>query len=122
MRPCALRVVLLLSVLGLSGCAHQTCLRAAEAELRALDAQIAESEQALARGFRVTLATEPRTVLNICAWPREPVLFCTTHTPGQRATRINVLPVAEEARLAELRRERARLVVVTADRVAACPA
>ncbi len=122
MRPVLRSAALVLSVLTLSGCAQQNCLRAAQAELRALDAQIAESEEALARGFRVTQATEPRTVLNICAWPREPVLFCTTHTPGQRATRTNVLPAAEEARLAELRRERARLVVVTADRVAACPA
>jgi hypothetical protein len=112
------------AALVLAGCAspRETCLRAAQAELRALDAQIAESEAALARGYRITPATEPRTTLNICAWPREPVLFCTQHSPGQSASRVNVLPAAEEARLAELRRERARLVVVMADRVAACPA
>ena len=107
----------------LAACAspQQSCIRQARSELRALDDQIAESEEALARGYRVTQATDGRTVLNICAWPREPVLFCTTHTPGQRATRVSVHPGAEEARLAELRRERARLVVVTADRIAACP-
>jgi type II secretory pathway component HofQ len=115
--------LVLLAALVLAGCAspRQTCLRAAQAELRALDAQITESEAALVRGYRITQATEPRTTLGICAWPREPVLFCTQHTPGQRATRVDVLPAAEEARLVELRRERARLVVVTADRVAACP-
>ena len=115
--------LVLLAALAVAGCAspRQACLRAAQAELRALDAQITESEAALARGYRITQETEPRTTLNICAWPRDPVLFCTQHTPGQRATRIDVLPAAEQARLVELRRERARLVVVTADRVASCP-
>ena len=101
---------------------RESCIRAAGAELRALDAQITESEAALARGYRITEATEPRTTLHICEWPREPVLFCTQHTPGQRAARIAVHAGAEEARLAELRRERARLVEITQDRIAACPA
>lgn len=120
-----MRLVIALPLLALiAACAspRQACIRAAEADLRAIDAQISESETALRRGYRVTQATEGRTTLNICAWPREPVLFCTTHTPGTRATRTDVLPAAEEARLTELRRERARLVTVTADRIAACPA
>ena len=118
-----MRRIALPFLLVLAACAspQQSCIRAAQTELRAIDAQIAESETALRRGYRVTQATEARTTLNICAWPREPVLFCTTHTPGQRATRTEALPAAEEARLAELRRERARLVAVTADRIAACP-
>lgn len=117
--------LLLVSLIGLlAACAspQQSCIRQAQSELRALDAQIVESEAALARGYRITQATEARTTLNICAWPREPVLFCTTHAPGQRATRVTVHPGAEEARLVELRRERARLVAVTADRIAGCPA
>lgn len=117
--------LLLLPLVGLlAACAspQQNCIRQAQAELRALDQQIAESEAALARGYRVTQASDGRTTLNICAWPREPVLFCTTHTPRQRATRLAVHPGAEDARLVELRRERARLVAVTADRIAACPA
>ena len=119
-----MRLIGLIFPLMLAACAspQQSCIRAAQAELRAIDAQIAESEAALQRGYRVTEATEGRTTLNICAWPREPVLFCTTHTPGQRANRTAVLPAAEEARLQELRRERARLVTVTADRMARCPA
>ena len=118
-----MRLMALPLLLLIAACAspRQSCITAAEAELRAVDAQIAESEEALRRGYRVTQAREGRTTLNICAWPREPVLFCTTHTPGQRATRTEVLPAAEHARLAELRRERARLVAVTADRIAACP-
>jgi hypothetical protein len=119
-----MRLIALPFLLVLAACAspQQSCIRAAGADLRAIDAQIAESEDALRRGYRVTQASEGRTTLNICAWPRDPVLFCTTHTPGQRATRTAVLPAAEEARLLELRRERARLVAVTADRIAACPA
>lgn len=117
--------LLVLPLIGmLAACAspQQSCIRQAQAELRALDQQIAESEGALTRGYRITQATEGRTTLSICAWPREPVLFCTTHSPGQRTTRVAVHPGAEEARLVELRRERARLVAVTADRIAACPA
>lgn len=119
-----MRLIALPFLLLLAACAspQQSCIRAAQADLRAIDAQIAESEAALRRGYRVTQAREGSTTLNICAWPREPVLFCTTHTPGTGATRTAVLPAAEEARLAELRRERARLVAVTADRIAACPA
>ena len=108
----------------LAACAtpRERCILAAEANLRAIDAQIADHETALARGYRVIPATEPRTILRICAWPREPVLFCTEHTPGQRETRVSVDAEVEEARLAQLRKERARMVVQTADRIAACPA
>lgn len=101
---------------------RESCIRQAGEEVRLLDQQIAETEAALARGYRVTEPSEARTTLHICAWPREPVLFCTRHTPGQRATRLNVERGAEEARLVELQRERARMVVVTADRIASCPA
>ncbi len=120
-----MRLILGLAALALlAACAtpRQTCLRAAQAELQALDAQIAEVEAALARGYRITPEREPRTTLHICAWPREPVLFCTQHTPRERATRVSVVPAAEEARLAELRHDRARVVAATADRAAACPA
>ena len=119
-----MRLVVSFCLALLVGCAnlHSSCIRAAQAELRALDAQIAESETARQRGYRVTQATQSRTTLNICAWPREPVLFCTTHTPGKRATRTEVSPAAEAERLMQLRREHARLVAVTADRIASCPA
>ena len=120
-----MRLILVVAASALiAGCAspRQACLRAAQAELQSLDTQIAEGETALARGYRVSQPTEPRTTLHICAWPREPVLFCTRHTPGQRETRVTVFPAAEQARLTELRRERARLVAATADRIAACPA
>ena len=125
MKVVVMRLILILAASALiAGCAtpRQACLRAAQAELQSLDAQIAESEDALARGYRVSQPTEPRTTLHICAWPREPVLFCTRHTPGLRETRVDVHRGAEEARLTELRRERARLMTVTADRIAACPA
>ncbi|MGY6549459.1 MAG: hypothetical protein ACXIU7_10715 [Roseinatronobacter sp.] len=118
-----MRYALILICAALAACStpRDACLRTANAELRAIDAQISESEAALARGFRTSPVQEPRTTVSLCAWPREPVLFCTSHSPGQRATRQRVHPPAEEARLAELRRERARLAVIAADRIAACP-
>ncbi|MFN7004208.1 MAG: hypothetical protein ACK4NW_12365, partial [Roseinatronobacter sp.] len=77
-----MRLIALPFLLLLAACAspQQSCIRAAQADLRAIDAQVAESEAALRRGYRVTQAREGSTTLNICAWPREPVLFCTTHT------------------------------------------
>ncbi len=101
---------------------QQACIRAAGAELAELDRQIAESERAIARGYRERPATEPRTTLHICAWPREPVLFCTQHTPGQRASRERVNIPAEQARLASLRSQRGALAARTADAIAACQA
>ncbi len=108
----------------LSACAtpQQTCLRAAQAELMALDRDIAEAERAIARGYRMTEAVEPRTTLHICAWPREPVLFCTRHTPGASAQRRPVNRAAEEARLESLRAQRPGLVAQTEAAVAACMA
>ena len=120
-----MRLILVLAASALiAGCTtpRQACIRAAETELRSLDAEIVESESALERGYRLTQPTEPRTTLHICAWPREPVLFCTRHTPGQRATRVPVHPGVEQERLTDLRRARAPLVAATADRIAACPA
>ncbi|TVS03781.1 MAG: hypothetical protein EA407_05945 [Rhodobacteraceae bacterium] len=101
---------------------QQTCLRAAQAELVALDREIAEAERAVARGYRMSEAVEPRTTLHICAWPREPVLFCTRHTPGASAERRPVNRAAEEARLESLRAQRPGLIVQTEAAVATCMA
>ncbi len=108
----------------LAACAtpQQACTRAAQADLVALDRDIAETEHAIARGYRMTEAVAPRTTLHLCAWPREPVLFCTRHTPGSSAQRLAVDPKAEQARLDSLRARRGALEMRTAQAVAACRA
>lgn len=96
-------------------------MRAAQADLRAIDEQIADVETALEQGFRVLPAQEGVTRLRLCAWPREPVLFCTESIQRPRSeSREAIDRQAEQARLQQLRRTRAELVVQTADRVAAC--
>lgn len=115
---------LIASLVIVAACAspQHACVRAAQAELVELDRQITESESALARGYRTIPATESRTTLHICAWPREPVLFCTQHTPGTRAQREIVNVPAEQARLASLRSQRDMLARRTSRDIAACQA
>lgn len=117
-----IRLVGGVAILVLAGCAspRQHCIQAAEADLRAIDLEIAEVELALQRGYRQMPETAPRTTLHICAWPREPVLFCTRHTPGQSATRVSVDVSAETARLAQLQQQRMEEATLSARRVAAC--
>lgn len=88
----------------LTACAspQERCERAATAELRALDAQIAETEDALARGYRTLPAQDGVTRLRLCAWPREPVLFCTERVQTPRAQRREAIDHTQEtARLQE---------------------
>jgi hypothetical protein len=119
-----MRLIYALSALALVACAspQDRCLRQAQAQLVELDAQIAESEHAIARGYRIMPATEARTTLHICAWPKEPVLFCTRHTPAMRETRVAVDTGSEQANLDRLRAERRAIAEATAQRVASCNA
>jgi hypothetical protein len=119
-----MRLMLILSAALLAACAapQDRCVRQAQTELTALDAKIADSAQALARGYRITPATERRTTLHLCAWPREPVLFCTRHTPEAPETRVAVDRASEQAQLDRLRAERAEVAAATATRIAQCRA
>lgn len=119
-----MRLILILSAGLLAACAtpQDRCVRQAQAGLTALDAKIAESEQALTRGYRITPASERRTTLHICAWPKEPVLFCTRHTPEAPETRVAVDRTSEQAELDRLRAERAEVAAATATRIAQCRA
>lgn len=110
-------------VIFLSACASPqlACERAARAELEALDARIAETEAAIARGYRIVPEQQGETRLSLCAWPREPVLFCTEPLQQPRSRqRERVDPVTEQRVLEVLREERNRLVMATADRLSAC--
>ncbi|MBB4208773.1 hypothetical protein [Roseinatronobacter bogoriensis] len=119
-----MRLLLALSAALLAACAspQDRCLQQAQAPLVELDARIAESEHAIARGYRIMPATEARTTLHICAWPKEPVLFCTRHTPATRETRVAVDTGSEQANLDRLRAERSAVAEATAQRVASCNA
>lgn len=78
--------------------------------LRALDADIAATERALATGRRFEPEQDGRTRLRLCAWPREAVLFCTERVQDARNARtVPIDPAAEEIRLADLRARRAAL-------------
>ena len=115
-------LTVLVSATTLAACAspQDRCMRQAQAELYALDAQILDAEQALARGYRVTAASEARTTLHICAWPKEPVLFCTRHTPATSAARVAVDRDVEQENLDRLRRSRAAVAAQSIARVAQC--
>lgn len=103
------------------GTPQDRCTRAAQADLRAVDDQIADVETALEQGYRILPAQDGLTRVSLCAWPREPVLFCTESIQRPRSeTREAIDRQAEQARLQQLRQTRAELVVRTADRVAAC--
>lgn len=112
--------LLIVFLLGACTAADHHCASTARAELRAIDARISESEHALHRGYRITPEIPARTTLHLCAWPREPVLFCTRHTPWQRQARIPIDADAEGQTLVELRAERARLARALADGQAGC--
>jgi len=115
-------LILLMSVTTLAACAapQDRCVRKAQADLHALDAQISDAEQALVRGYRVSPASEARTTLHICAWPKEPVLFCTRHRPATKEARVAVDRNVEQKNLDSLRHSRAAVAAQSSVRVAQC--
>ncbi len=120
-----MRAILFLPLLALlvAACAspRERCLRAAVSELRVIDALIAETQGNLDRGYAIDSQVETRTVLELCAWPREEVLFCTRQEPVTRERPRAIDVAAEERKLADLqerRRAEARRAQAAID---ACP-
>jgi hypothetical protein len=108
---------------GLTACAapQSSCQQAATAELRALDARIVDAERDLARGFRVIPEQQPETRLRLCAWPKEPKLFCTETVQQARSeTRMPLDRVSATRDLNALRAERAELARRAATAQAEC--
>ena len=98
-----------------------TCLRAASAELVALDSRIAQAERDIARGYSILPAQDPQTRLRFCNWPKEPVLFCTEQVRAARSeTRVPITDEQGQVLLENLRAERAALVRRVADAQAQC--
>ena len=98
------------------------CERAASAELRALDSRIIAAEQDIARGFQIIPEQAPETRLRLCAWPKEPVLFCTeTLREARSETRVPIDRARAEQDLTTLRAERAALSSRIAHSQLQCP-
>lgn len=113
----------LLAALGLNACApsRQACLERAGAELRALDAEIAETERALAVGYRAAPRGTVTAGLALCA-EDSPVTLCVSGERPLRERVVAVDPRTERARLATLRAERADAAAAVAAAAASCPA
>ena len=120
-----MRLILLLPlaalILGACASPRERCLRTASAELRVLDGLIAETEGNIARGYAITRNVETRTVLELCAWPREDTLFCTRQEPVTRDRPQAIDMAAERRKLDDLRARRASEARRTAAAQATCP-
>jgi hypothetical protein len=118
-----LRSALLLAPLVLMACADPAtrCSRQANADLIAIDAQIVQMERDVARGYRFEPEQEPETIVKICNWPKDPVLFCAEQVrPARSARRVTITPEQGERDLAALRAERALAAPKAAQALAQC--
>lgn len=117
-------LVLPLTALMLAGCTspRERCLRAATADLRVIDALIAETQGNIARGFAIDRGVETRTVVELCVWPTSQTLFCTRQEPvaWERPRAIDM--GAERRKLADLEARRTDTVRAAAVAQGACPA
>lgn len=112
----------LILMLLLSACAEsrQACLRRAEADLRALDAQIADTETALALGYRTE---ESRVHVGLAACNENSSLTVCLGGSGPIYQRREIIdPEAERRHLAVLQARRPQVAAQAEARAAACPA
>ncbi|NYS25610.1 hypothetical protein HUK65_11465 [Rhodobacteraceae bacterium 2376] len=121
-----MRLILLLPlaalILGACASPRERCLRAATNELQVLDGLIAETEGNIARGYAITREVDTRTVVELCAWPREDTLFCTRQEAFTRDRPQAVDMAAERRKLEDLRIRRASEARRAAAAQAVCPA
>ncbi|MGR3539850.1 MAG: hypothetical protein ACU0BS_00250 [Hasllibacter sp.] len=108
----------------LPGCARQLCLHAATRELTRTERLLAESEQALARGYRLEaeLVPAPAIGLTLCANRDAAGLCVAGPDPQVRQRPVAVDPVAERRIRDNLRAQVSRLRAQAQRDVAACPA
>lgn len=119
MRPLAALCLLALA----AACAEPrtACLNRATAELRAIDAEIAEIELALARGYRVVGGSTVTAGLSVCTRDN-PVTVCLGGSRPISERTVAIDRRAEEARLRALRAERPAAAARAERAAAACPA
>jgi hypothetical protein len=106
----------------LAACAEPraACLRQASAELRALDAAIAETELALARGYRVAPGSTVTAGLAFCA-ENSPLTLCLSGERPISERHIAIDPAEERARLRALQARRPAVAAEAERAAAACP-
>lgn len=121
MRP-ALLLVVVLPLLAACGDPRDRCVREATAELRTIEALIAETETTIARGFTTVREPGVRTRLDICIAPNDPFLFCTRAEPTVTERPVAIDRAAERRKLATLQARRAELQAETRAAIAACEA
>lgn len=111
-------------VLPLAACSVpvDACQRKAQSDLLALDRQIDNLTHDIMRGHSVSPAQLPETRLRLCAWPKEPVLFCTETIQKAEAEKYVLIDAAATARdVSALHAERAALAQRIASGQGTCP-
>ena len=117
------RFAIVFAPLVLMACADPAtrCVRAANSELKSLDAQILRMERDVARGYRFEPEQEPETILRICNWPKDPVLFCAEQVrPARSARRVEITPEQGARDLAALRTQREHAAAKAAQALVQC--
>lgn len=123
-------LTLLLPALLVAACAspREACLRGAGAELATLDRLIAESEAALARGFRLERRAEPQRRMSVCfgtgRWHdglNVGLSVCPDLETTYREVPVAIDPEAERRKLATLRARRADEARRAQAAATACP-
>lgn len=117
------RTLALLALVALSACsARDLCISQARAELRTLDALIAETRSTIARGYAIEERTVPDEVFTRCRDAEgnlRPCWITVTRTERRPVT----VDIAEERRkLAQLEARRAEEAQRAAARIRACEA
>ena len=102
-----MRHVIPICLLALAACGdpQKQCVTRANAELRAIDYEIAEIETALARGYRVQEGSRTTVGFALCT-SDNPVHLCLSTERPINERRIAIDPVAERARLRRLEARR----------------
>ena len=120
MRPA---LTLIAMALALAACAdpRTACLAQANAELRAIDDEIAEIRVALARGYRVAPGSTVRAGLAVCSRDN-PVTVCLGGDRTLSERRIAIDRRAEERRLRALEARRPGAMADAERAAATCPA
>ncbi|WP_066817950.1 hypothetical protein [Frigidibacter mobilis] len=121
------RLVALLALLALAGCAAQpaACTSSAARDLRTLDTLIAESRQNLARGYAVGSGNSGRgnTSVNFCmgnSTGNVGLSFCSGGNPTRRSGPVAIDLDAERAKLESMLQQRPALASRAAADAAAC--
>lgn len=124
MRHDARLLVALAACLALAACAspRDRCISTAQAELRTVEALIAETEANIARGYALVMEPGVRSTLEFCYSPDNPFVFCTHDIPTVTERPVAIDRAEERRKLASLRERRMELIPATTAAIAQCQA